>query len=187
MNALSAAGPVSKRERQRTIRELVARQSVTSQGELAEELRGRGFGVTQATVSRDIAELGLVKVARGNRHVYVSPADLAAPPTLSDEHLRRIVADIPVQVGRSGLILLLIGPPGTAAVLAQAIDDSTMDEQEGTLAGDNTLLVLFRDDERLQRWLARFRAIQGATDESAFLAGPGRGPSPAPTHTEAPR
>ena len=54
--------------------------------------------------------------------------------------------DIPVQVGRSGLILLLIGAPGTASVLAQAIDDSTMDEQEGTLAGDNTLLVLFRDE-----------------------------------------
>src|SRR3954447_2567990 len=116
MNAVLTAGvgPGAKRDRQRVIRELVARQSVTSQGDLAEQLRARGFAVTQATVSRDIAELGLVKVARGDRHVYVSPADLAspAPAPRTDEHLRRIVGDIPVEVGRSGLILLLVGAPG---------------------------------------------------------------------------
>ena len=173
--------------RQRVIRELVGRGSVTSQDELAGQLRDRGFGVTQATVSRDIAELGLVKVARGDRHVYVSPADLAAPPPPTDEHLRRIVADIPVQIGRSGLILLLVGGPGTAPALAQAIDDSTMDEQEGTLAGDNTLLVLFRDEARLERWLARFRAIQGVSPRSAFPNGPGRPAAPAPASTEARR
>src|SRR4051794_19723877 len=109
-----------KRERQRAIRELVARQQVTSQEELAEELRRRGFAVTQATVSRDIHELGLVKMTRGDRHVYISPADfgpplpppaVAAPPAAnpSDERLARLVRDIPVQVGRSGLTLLLIG------------------------------------------------------------------------------
>jgi len=187
MKTLLAAGPTTKRERQRAIRELVARQSVTSQGELAEQLRDRGFAVTQATVSRDIAELGLVKVTRDDRHVYVSPADLAVPAPSSDVHLRRIVADIPVSIGRSGLILLLIGPPGTAAVLAQAIDDSTMDEQEGTLAGDNTLLVLFRDEARLERWLARFRAIQGIPARSASPTRTGSARTPAPAQTEAPR
>jgi transcriptional regulator of arginine metabolism len=170
LNAGAAAG--TKRDRQRAIRELVAGYAVTSQEELAEQLRGRGFAATQATVSRDIAELGLVKVTRGDRHVYVSPADLAAPPDPSDDHLRRIVRDIPVAVGRSGLILLLVGAPGTASVLAQAIDDSTMDEQEGTLAGDNTLLVLFRDEARLERWLARFRAIQGEYALPDDLGGP---------------
>jgi len=166
LNAGAAGAPSgagTKRERQRTIRELVSRQPVGSQEELADQLRSRGFAVTQATVSRDVAELGLVKIARGDRHVYVTPADLAAPaaPAPSDEHLRRILGDIPVHIGRSGLIVLLIGAPGTASVLAQAIDDSTMDEQEGTLAGDNTLLVLFRDEARLERWLAHFRTIQG--------------------------
>ena len=67
---------------------------------------------------------------------------------------------MPVTVGRSGLILVLVGTPGTASVVAQAIDESTLQEQEGTLAGDNTLLVLFADEPRLERWLARFRAIQ---------------------------
>jgi transcriptional regulator of arginine metabolism len=169
LNAGAAAG--TKRDRQRAIRDLVARASVGSQEELAEQLRGRGFAATQATVSRDIAELGLVKVSRGDRHVYVTPADLAASGP-SDEHLRRIVREIPVAVGRSGLILLLVGAPGTASVLAQAIDDSTMDEQEGTLAGDNTLLVLFRDEEWLERWLAKFRAIQGEYALADDLGGP---------------
>jgi transcriptional regulator of arginine metabolism len=177
---------VGRDARQRAIRELLARQPVSSQAQLVRELAARGIAATQATVSRDIAELGLVKVARGDRHVYVSPADLAAPPAPSDEHLRRIVADVPVQVGRSGLILLLVGAPGTAAVLAQAIDDSTMDEQEGTLAGDNTLLVLFRDEDRLERWLARFHAIQDGSAVTESLAA-GRLDPPARPDTEAPR
>ena len=150
-----------KRARQRAIREIVARDPITSQGELASRLGGRGFEVTQATVSRDIADLGLVKIARPAGHVYVSPEDLAAPISgPSDERLRRILGDVPVTVGRSGLILVLTGTPGTASVVAQAIDESTLTEQEGTLAGDNTLLVLFADEVRLERWLVRFRDIQ---------------------------
>jgi transcriptional regulator of arginine metabolism len=155
------AGPAAKRDRQKAIREIIVRDPVGSQGELAERLEERGFAVTQATVSRDIAELGLVKVARGDRHIYVSTEDVAAPPRLiSDERLRRILGDIPVTVGRSGLILLVTGSPGTASVIAQAIDDSTLTEQEGTLAGDNTLLVLFADEARLERWLERFEELR---------------------------
>jgi transcriptional regulator of arginine metabolism len=177
-HAIATSGQV-KPERQRAIREIVARQATGSQEELAEQLRIRGFTVTQATVSRDIAELGLVKVGRGERHVYVSPADLGPGATVAetalayaatDERLRKIVADMPVSIGRSGLVLLLIGTPGTASVLAQAIDESTMDEQEGTLAGDNTLLVLFRDEARLERWLERFRDIQGAAASDSGLS-----------------
>jgi transcriptional regulator of arginine metabolism len=147
-------------DRQRAVRELITRMPIGSQGELAEQLGRRGFVVTQATVSRDVAELGLVKVPRGDRHVYVAPEDLAVRPLRSDDRLRRILADIPVTVGRSGLILLLIGTPGTASTIAQAIDESSLTEQEGTLAGDNTLLVLFADEARLERWLERFRAIE---------------------------
>jgi arginine repressor len=66
---------------------------------------------------------------------------------------------VPITVGRSGLILVLTGTPGTASVVAQAIDESTLTEQEGTLAGDNTLLVLFADEVRLERWLERFEAL----------------------------
>ena len=156
------AGPAAKRERQRAIREIITAEPVGSQGELAERLTRRGFAVTQATVSRDIADLGLVKVARDAGHRYVATEDVAGTPPrrISDERLRRILADIPVTIGRSGLILLVVGSPGTANVIAQAIDDSTLQEQEGTLAGDNTLLVLFADEARLDRWLERFEDIR---------------------------
>ena len=154
--------PELKRLRQRAIRELVASQDIGSQREVVDALTTQGFEVTQATVSRDITELGLMKAPRADGHFYVAPEDLAAnppPSPASDERLRRILGDIPVTVGRSGLTLVLTGTPGTASVIAQAIDESTLREQEGTLAGDNTLLVLFADESRLERWLDRFRSI----------------------------
>ena len=153
-------GLVGKRDRQRVIREIVAHEGIGSQQELADRLADRGFVVTQATVSRDIAELGLAKVSRGDRHLYVLAHDLARSPSDGDEHLRRILSDIPVTVGRSGLILVLTGTPGTAAVIAQAIDESSLTQQVGTVAGDNTLLVLFADEPALERWLARFTELQ---------------------------
>ncbi len=150
-----------KRLRQRAIRQLVASRPVGSQRELVDALIEQGFDVTQATVSRDITELGLLKVPRTDGHAYVAAEDVASPPpAASDERLRRILGDVPVTVGRSGLILVLTGTPGTASVVAQAIDESTLHEQEGTLAGDNTLLVLFADESRLERWLGRFRDLQ---------------------------
>jgi transcriptional regulator of arginine metabolism len=181
----------AKRERQRAIRDLIAREPIGSQGELAERLAVRGFAVTQATVSRDIGELGLVKIPRADRHVYVAPEDLGAPApaggspraargattSASDERLQRILADVPVRVGRSGLTIVLNGTPGTASIIAQAIDESSLQEQEGTLAGDNTLLVLFADEARLERWLERFREIQ-PTPVTASPSAPALAPRP---------
>ncbi|MDQ6796296.1 MAG: arginine repressor [Chloroflexota bacterium] len=169
----------TKRRRQQAIRELIARRPVASQTELARMLAARGIPATQATVSRDVAEMNLVRVARNGRQAWVSPVDLAPPSSAGDERLRRILTDIPVTVGRSGLILVLTGTPGTAGAIAQAIDESTLSEQEGTLAGDNTLLVLFADERRLERWRERFREIQG------LAAGPA-GSTPSPTHASSP-
>ena len=156
----------TKHERQQAIRELIARHPVASQTELARLLAERGMPATQATVSRDVSEMNLVRVARNGRHAWVSPDDIAVPPAAGDDRLRRILADIPVTLGRSGLILVLTGTPGTASAIAQAIDESTLTEQEGTLAGDNTLLVLFADTRRLTRWRDRFRAIQALSASS---------------------
>ena len=163
------SGPTN-RDRQKAILEIIVREGVASPQELCDRLTERGIEVTQATVSRDIAELGLVKIARGDRHVYVSPEDVAPPPRrVSDERLRRILEDIPITVGRSGLILLITGSPGTASVIAQAIDDSNLTDQEGTLAGDNTLLVLFADEARLERWLERFEELRAEAARRAAL------------------
>ena len=170
--------------RHRTILDLVATRAIGSQEELAGLLRDRGFPVTQATVSRDVAELGLVKAPRGHQHVYVTPGSLATAvasgtaggvatasnggaPDLA--RLRRILADYPVTIARSGLTLVLVSRPGAASAVAQAIDESGLDDQVGTLAGDNTLLVLFADEPALERWRTRFTTI--ATQAAAGTAG----------------
>ena len=156
-----------KRLRQRAIRQLVAARPISSQRELVDALTEQGFDVTQATVSRDITDLGMHKAPGRDGHMYVATEDVAiAPPAPpSDARLQRILADVPLSVGRSGLILVLVGTPGTASVVAQAIDESSLHEQEGTLAGDNTLLVLFADESRLERWLQRFLAVQRSAPE----------------------
>jgi transcriptional regulator of arginine metabolism len=143
------------------VRELVTRHPIASQHELVDRLAQRGFEVTQATISRDISELGLVKVVAPDGHVYAAPETLREGASrASDERLRRVLADYPVTIGRSGLILLLISEAGTASAIAQAIDESTLDEQEGTLAGDNTVLVLFADEARLEGWRSRFEGLR---------------------------
>lgn len=167
-----------KRLRQRAIRQLVLERSVSSQREVVDALTEQGFEVTQATVSRDITELGLHKAARAEGHVYVVPDEAPVAGTASDIRLRRILADIPLRVGRSGLTLVLTGTPGTASVIAQAIDESTLREQEGTLAGDNTLLVLFADEARLERWLERFEMLSLMGAPAAENGAGDRSPTP---------
>ncbi len=167
-------GEAARAARRQAILDLVTAREVGSQEELAGLLRERGFGVTQATVSRDIADLGLVKAPRGSHHAYVTPRALArgvaAPgaadsasgrslPDLGEARLGRILADNPVSIARSGLTLVLVSRPGAASAIAQAIDESGLDDQVGTLAGDNTLLVLFADEPALERWRTRFGAI----------------------------
>lgn len=159
-------GRAARRARQQEIRELVATDQIGSQQQLAERLAARGFDVTQATVSRDIAELGLVKVVRGDRHVYASPSDLTAAPPPDDAMLRRVLGDVPVEIRRSGLILLLISTPGTASIIAEAIDRSAFRDQVGTLAGDNTVLVLFGDEPGLERWQRRLLELQSTVSPS---------------------
>lgn len=165
---MSIASPAPRRDRLRAIQEIVAGEPIANQQELAARLAERGFAVTQATVSRDIAELGLAKGWRGDRHAYVLAADApgrgGAPvgDARSDDRLRRILSEIPVTVARSGLILVVTGSAGTASVIAQAIDESTLTDQVGTVAGDNTLLVLFADESSLRRWQARFDGLLAA-------------------------
>jgi len=159
--AFNGAGNNVKQARQRALLELVNRSPIGSQEELVELLREGGYEVTQATVSRDAAELGLVKVPRGDRHVYATP-ESAATGNLYDARLRRLLEDIPVRIGRSGLSLVLLATPGSAGAIAQAIDQSSLQDQVGTLAGDNTLLVLFDTEAALERWLVRFQTYQPA-------------------------
>lgn len=180
-----SGGIHAKQRRQRALLELVAASPISSQEELVERLRGAGFEVTQATVSRDAAELGLVKVPRGDRHVYSTP-ESAAGGNLYDARLSRLLEDIPVRVARSGLSLVLLATPGSAGAIAQAIDQSSLQDQVGTVAGDNTLLVLFETDAALERWLVRFASYQpaGAAPLPTVRPSPANGRG---AHSEAPR
>jgi transcriptional regulator of arginine metabolism len=169
---MKGAAVMVKRDRHAAIRRLVSSQAIASQGDLVGELSALGFEVTQATVSRDIAELGLAKVMRGDRSVYVLPETIGDRRPASDDRLRRILSDIPVTVGRSGLILVLNGQPGTANVIAQAIEESTLDGFVGTVAGDNTLIVLFPDEPSLLAWLERFDALNSAAEAAPLTEAP---------------
>ena len=134
---------MSRRERQARILELVRERAISTQGELADALREDGYDVVQTTVSRDVHELGLVKVrAPSGRLVY------AAPGTGDADRLRAIAAAMrryAVGVEAAGGFVVVTTPSGYASALAQAIDEGTHPGIAGTIAGDNTIFVAARD------------------------------------------
>ena len=130
-------------ERQEAILRLVADRHLSTQAELAEALRSDGIEAVQATVSRDIARLGLVKVRNGDgRLVYAQPgaADL--------RRLEQLTSALRSWAGAmvaTGNLLVIHTPRGFAAALADAIDDAGLPDVAGTVAGDNTIFVAVRD------------------------------------------
>jgi transcriptional regulator of arginine metabolism len=133
----------SKTQRQHRIGQLLSSHAVASQHQLVELLADvEGVAATQATVSRDLDEMGAVKVrVAGGQSVYAvpeHPADQFAP----HEHLRRLLGEWVVEATRSGDLVVLRAPPGSAHVVASALDRSGLDQVVGTVAGDDTLLVI---------------------------------------------
>lgn len=137
----------SKAERQRRIARLLAQQPVGSQSELVELLASAGPAATQATVSRDLEELGAVKVRRAGRVVYALPASdvPGAPARPGGEALRRLLADSVGSVEATGNLVVVRTPPGHAAMVASAIDQGSIGGVAGTIAGDDTILVVCRE------------------------------------------
>jgi transcriptional regulator of arginine metabolism len=133
----------TKFERQGTILRLVQQQPLSTQAEVAEALRANGIDAVQATVSRDITQLGLVTVRNAEgRLVYSLPgaADLDRIEELAAA-LRRWMGES----AASGSLLVIKTPRGFAAALADAIDIANLHEVAGTIAGDNTVFVACRD------------------------------------------
>jgi transcriptional regulator of arginine metabolism len=134
---------MNRRDRHARILELVRQHAISTQGELAGALREDGFDVVQTTVSRDVHELGLVKVrAPSGRLVY------AAPGAGDADRLRAIAAAMrryAVGVEASGSLVVVSTPAGYASALAQAIDEGTHPSIAGTIAGDNTIFVAARE------------------------------------------
>jgi transcriptional regulator of arginine metabolism len=134
---------VNRRERQNAILALVRERALSTQAEVAAALKETGFDVVQTTVSRDIADLGLVKVrAPSGRLVY------APPGTTDTDRLRALAAAIrryAVGLEAAGSLVVVTTPSGYASALAQAVDEAAHPGIAGTVAGDNTILVVARD------------------------------------------
>src|SRR4026208_173894 len=103
-----------KQLRQRAIRDLVDQRPIRTQQELASALRARGFRTTQATISRDVAELGLTKAGREGTTAYALPPRLVEAETSGEDRLRKLLADLPIEYREAGLLLILKTLPGSA-------------------------------------------------------------------------
>lgn len=134
----------SKEERHRAILNIIREKPIGTQEELADELRRAGFAVAQATVSRDVKELRLVKVADdGGGYRYAVPPSALPPDALG--RLQRAFRDYVVDVGFSGNLLLVKTLPGSAQVVAAALDSVEVEGIVGTVAGDDAILVVLAD------------------------------------------
>ena len=133
---------MTKARRQHRIAALLEEHAVTSQEMLAEMLEDEGITATQATVSRDLDDLGAIKVrVPGGETVYAipeHPVERIAP----EDHLRRVMADWVADIASSGTVVVLRTPPGSAHVVGSALARAGMDEILGTVAGDDTILVV---------------------------------------------
>jgi transcriptional regulator of arginine metabolism len=137
---------LAKPQRQHRIARLLAEQAVTSQAHLVELLTADGVRATQATVSRDLEDLGAIKVrVAGGDTVYAIP-ELPTEQRAPEDHLRRVFGDWVVEVAHSGNLVVLRTPPGSAHVVGSALDRSGLPEVLGTVAGDDTLIVVVAED-----------------------------------------
>ena len=154
---------LGKPQRQHLIAKLIEQRAVQNQAQLVELLAEQGCHATQATVSRDLDDLGAIKVRiPGGESAYAIPA-LPAQQLAPEDHLRRVCGDWVVEVAHSGNLVVLRTPPGAAQFLASAIDQSVMPTVLGTIAGDDTVLVVTRDPAGGEEVASRFLALAAGT------------------------
>ena len=152
---------VMKQLRHHAIRDLLEQRPIRTQQELAGALRERGFRATQATVSRDVAELGLVKLARGGVQVYALPPRVEEVEATGEERLGKLLRDLPVEIRQAGMLLVVRAVPGSAHAIAAALDRAHWPEVVGSIAGDDTLFVAFSDRASLQQIRMRLLRLAG--------------------------
>lgn len=147
-----------KPRRQIKILELIRNHAIETQDELANLLKADGIDVTQATVSRDIKELKLVKVPAGDGgYRYSLPAEAGGGDQL--EKLRRYMIDAVMSIDYAKNLILVKCLPGTANAVAVIMDKIQWREVVGTLAGDDTILIVVRDDSQVEDLVTRLRNL----------------------------
>jgi transcriptional regulator of arginine metabolism len=133
---------LAKPQRQHRIARILEQHAVSNQQQLVEHLSVDGVLATQATVSRDLEDMGAVKVrVPGGELVYAIP-ELPSDQVMPEDHLKRVFGDWVVDVASSQNLVILRTPPGSAHVVASALDRAGLDEIIGTVAGDDTILVV---------------------------------------------
>ncbi|HWI18790.1 MAG TPA: hypothetical protein VNT81_13645 [Vicinamibacterales bacterium] len=146
-----------KAPRQSAILDVVGQEAVRSQEQLRQRLAARGFDVTQATLSRDIKELGLLK--RSSDGAYQPAGDNNTPPANALEALGRALAEYLINIEPVQQLVVLKTGAGQAQLLALTIDRSRLPEVAGTLAGDDTILIIARDPKSAQAVVKQLREL----------------------------
>ncbi|HXR68533.1 MAG TPA: arginine repressor [Dermatophilaceae bacterium] len=176
--------PQSGAGRRQLILDILRRQSVRSQGELLEILSRNGFDVTQATLSRDLVELGAVKVREGRTLVYAVPGQggdrtaRVAPGTEEmSSRLRRQCEELLVTARASANLVVVRTPSGAANYLASAIDQADELDVLGTIAGDDTIMIITSGATQSQALALRLLALAGSREDDPMREPPARRPS----------
>ncbi len=183
---MSAVIPVTKNARQQKIVDLLGRRQIRSQTELAELLGEAGVRVTQATLSRDLLDLDAVKVRLPSGVlVYAVPAEggdrtpVSHDTVAAESRLVRLMGELLVSADASANLALLRTPPGAAQFLASAFDRVDYDDILGTVAGDDTVLVLSRRPDGGDALVERFLSQANGSGPRTDLRDPPPGPAPA--------
>jgi transcriptional regulator of arginine metabolism len=183
--------PMTKSARQQRIVELLGKHQVRSQTELAELLAEAGVSVTQATLSRDLVELDAVKVRiPSGALVYAVPAEggdrtprAGTESIAAETRLARLLGELLVSADASANLAVLRTPPGAAQFLASAFDRAEISSILGTIAGDDTILVISRDPDGGRALAQRFLRLANGTTAGPEPAAPAPDPSADPaTH-----
>ena len=146
-----------KTKRHAMILKLIASENIDTQEELARLLSAQGFTVTQATVSRDIKELRLIKVLTGDGHYKYATVEKAE--TDLQERFIRLFSNCVVSITSSGNLIVLKTMAGSAAVAAEAIDSLKWPEIAGSIAGDNTIFVAVREGKNVSEIIKKFQKM----------------------------
>lgn len=146
-----------KAKRQAVIREIIEKQNIQTQEELAEALRAHGMVVTQATVSRDIKEMHLLKVLSEDGGYRYATIDRENQST--SDRLIRMLTDSVLDMTSANNLIVIHTLPGSAHIAAEAIDSMKWAEILGTIAGDNTILVIVRSNEEVDTVFKHFKGI----------------------------
>lgn len=145
---------MNKGQRHIKIREIISNFEIETQDELVTQLKEAGYNVTQATVSRDIKELHLVKVPMiDGRYKYSLPSDQRFNPL---QKLRRALMDAFVHIDQSKNLIVMKTMPGNANAIGALIDNLDWDEVLGTICGDDTILIICREEEDTKEISQRF-------------------------------